>query len=230
MQSNSVNGQLDISNIIVITDERQVIVPQAVTNVIEVNNPGPQGPTGPSAPFTNVGGGIWATTSSIQITGSLSITGSGFYVNGNRQFNYGAFSSTQTQTLAAVTSGSMTFNTIDVIDGITLSNNSRLVVPNAGIYNIQFSSQLNFYAGADDVYIWLKKNGSNVSNSATVVSLQNNSKAVAAWNWVYPLNANDYVEIAWQTAQAHARLLANTSPSGNVPAIPSVIVTVTQVA
>lgn len=47
MPSNSINGQPDISNIIVITDERQVIVPQPIINVVEVNTPGPQGQQGP---------------------------------------------------------------------------------------------------------------------------------------------------------------------------------------
>lgn len=50
MQSNSINGQPDIANITVVTDERQVIVPQAITSVVEVNNPGPRGPAGPAGP------------------------------------------------------------------------------------------------------------------------------------------------------------------------------------
>lgn len=82
MQSNSVNGQPDIANITVVTDERQVIVPQAITSVVEVNNPGPQGPVGPqgvagpSEPFANIGNGVYATTSSLQVTGSLLVSGS----------------------------------------------------------------------------------------------------------------------------------------------------------
>ena len=52
---------------------------------IIVNTPGPQGPQGstgptgsqgPSVPFTNLGNNIYATTSSIQITGSLNVSGS----------------------------------------------------------------------------------------------------------------------------------------------------------
>ncbi len=163
------------------------------------------------------------------VTGSAYITGS-LYMNGNKQFNHGAFSSTQTQTLAAGVSGSMTFNTVDVEDGVTLVDSSKLTVPNAGVYNVQFSAQLFFDTGADDVYIWLKKNGTNIANTATVITMDNNKKVVAAWNWVYPLVVGDYLEIAWQVTGAHAKILANTSPGVNVPAIPSVIVTVTQVA
>jgi hypothetical protein len=47
MQNNSINSQTDIANVTVVTEENQIIVPQPITNVIEVNNPGPQGPVGP---------------------------------------------------------------------------------------------------------------------------------------------------------------------------------------
>jgi len=73
MQNNSINSQTDIANVTVVTEENQIIVPQPITSVIEVNNPGPQGPVGPtgpqgpSVPFTNIGGDVFATTSSIQV-------------------------------------------------------------------------------------------------------------------------------------------------------------------
>jgi hypothetical protein len=47
------------------------------SNIIQVNTPGPQGPTGPagptgsSLPFSNTSGDIWATTSSIEFSGSV---------------------------------------------------------------------------------------------------------------------------------------------------------------
>lgn len=179
--------------------------------------------------------GSYATTGSNIFIGNQIVTGSVYissslYMGNNKQFNHGAFSSTQTQTLAAGVSGSMTFNTVDVADGVTLVDATKLTIPNAGVYNVQFSAQLDFNTGADDFYIWLKKDGVNIPNTATVISMDNNKKVVAAWNWVYPLVNGDYLEIAWQTTNAHARILANTSPGTNVPAIPSVIVTVTQVA
>ena len=47
MQNNSITSQTDIANVTVVTEENQIIVPQPITTVIEVNNPGPQGPVGP---------------------------------------------------------------------------------------------------------------------------------------------------------------------------------------
>jgi len=65
-------------------------VTQPVTNVIQVNTlgavgsqgpPGDPGPSGSSAPFIDLGNGVWATTSSIQVTGSLTISGSSTLIN-----------------------------------------------------------------------------------------------------------------------------------------------------
>jgi hypothetical protein len=87
MQNNSINSQTDIANVTVVTEENQIIVPQPITNVIEVNNPGPQGPIGPtgpqgpSVPFTNIGGDVFATTSSLQVTGSFLVSGSSTFTN-----------------------------------------------------------------------------------------------------------------------------------------------------
>jgi hypothetical protein len=164
------------------------------------------------------------------VTGSLEVTGS-LIMNNNKQFNHGAFSSTATQTLpGANQSASFQYDTIDVTDGVTYNNNSRIQFPNDGVYNIQFSAQIEVASNAQDVYIWLKKNGSNIANTATRVHIDKaNASAVAAWNWIYPFVNADYAEIAWQSTDSAAELLAEAA-SGNIPAIPSVIVTVTQVA
>jgi hypothetical protein len=56
-------------------------------------------------------------------------------------------------------------------------------------------------------------------------------KLVAAWNIVETMNANDYLEIAWASADTTYELLgesAKTTPYAK-PATPSIIVTVTQV-
>jgi len=90
MQNNSISSQTDIANITVVTEENQIIVPQPITNVIEVNNPGPVGPVGPQGiagpsgstqPFSNISGNIWATTSSLQVSGSFLISGSSTFTN-----------------------------------------------------------------------------------------------------------------------------------------------------
>ena len=155
-------------------------------------------------------------------------SGSAFFANGNRQFNIGAFSSLVSQSGSANVSQSMNFETTDISSGVSIASNSRITLANSGTYNIQFSAQLLADTGADDVYIWLKKNGTNVAASAGHVALANNEELIAAWNYVVDAVANDYYELAWQSANGDAILLTEVA-SGNIPSIPSVILTVTQV-
>lgn len=146
--------------------------------------------------------------------------------------HYGAFSDTTTQTIVSINAAyAMTFNTTDEANGISIgSPSSRLVVDNQGVYNVQFSAQLDKSSGAAaDVHIWLRKNGTNVPNTASKVVIQGTAaELVAAWNFVLQLNATDYVELMWASNDTNVILLA-ASATSVWPAIPSVICTITQV-
>ena len=146
--------------------------------------------------------------------------------------HYGSFSDTTLQTAASInTAYAMTFNTTDSSNGISIgSPSSRLVVDNQGVYNVQFSAQLDQSSGGTtNVYIWLRKNGTNVENTASTVALQGTSaRLVAAWNFIIQLEPTHYVELMWATDTTNARILA-ASTTSVWPAIPSVICTITQV-
>jgi uncharacterized coiled-coil protein SlyX len=170
-----------------------------------------------------------ASNQTLKINASVTIqSGSSFYANGNKQFNVGAFSSLVTQSGSAGVSQSMNFDTTDKSEGVSIVSNSRITLANSGTYNIQFSAQVLADTGADDVYIWLKKNGTNVINTTTKLLLRNNEEAVAAWNFVVDAVSNDYFELVWESASGDAVLLYEVA-AGNYPAIPSIILTVTQV-
>lgn len=174
--------------------------------------------------------GLTTLTDGLVLTGSLNIqSGSGdLYVYGNKQFNVGAFASNITQSGSANVSQSINFEVTDISRGIAIANSSQITLANSGTYNIQFSIQLLADAGADDVFIWLKKNGTNVPGSAGRVVLANNEELIAAWNYVVEAAANDYYELVWQSSNGDAVLLTEAA-TGNIPGIPSVILTVTQV-
>jgi hypothetical protein len=146
--------------------------------------------------------------------------------------HYGAFSDTTLQTAASInTAYAMTFNTTDAANGVSIgSPSSRLVVDYQGVYNVQFSAQLDELSGGTaNVYIWLRKNGVNVANTASTIALQGTSaRIVAAWNFIIQLEPTNYVELMWATDDTNARILA-ASATSVWPAIPSVICTVTQV-
>jgi hypothetical protein len=63
-----------------------------------------------------------------------------------------------------------------------------------------------------------------------VVGNSNNGRNVASWNFVEPLNAGDYMELKFRVSDVRlgfAYDIAQSNPTR--PAIPSVIVTLTQV-
>lgn len=146
--------------------------------------------------------------------------------------HYGSFSDTTTQVAASInTAYAMTFNTTDISNGVSRgSPTSRLVVANQGVYNVQFSAQLEQTSGATaNVYIWLRKDGTNVPNSSTTIAIQGTaSRTVAAWNFLAQLEPSGYVELMWATDSTNVRILA-ASATSVWPAIPSVIATLTQV-
>lgn len=148
---------------------------------------------------------------------------------------HGSFYDTTTQTNpVANTVNLMNVNSIydsaETVFSISKDTN-RIYVSETGVYNIAFSAQLDKAGGgATNVFIWLRLNGNNLANSATKIVIDGpNNEIVAAWNWVITMQAGDYFEIAWQSPDTNTILLAAPA-SGNIPEIPSVIITVAWVS
>jgi hypothetical protein len=152
---------------------------------------------------------------------------------------YGAFQDSTDQTAASTTVAyPMTFDTTDFSNGVYLSNSSRLNARNAGIYNVQFSVQLQNTDNAQHtVDIWFRKNGTDITASNSMFTVPARKSAsiyghlIAAINYFVELAANDYVEIVWRaesTTVSIEQLPTQTSPTR--PATPSVIATMQYVA
>jgi hypothetical protein len=143
---------------------------------------------------------------------------------------YGYFYDTTTQTAASInTAYGMTFNSVGFSRGVTIGTpTSRIYVDRPGIFNIEFSAQLDKISGGTAfIFIWLRVNGVNVPDSASQIRIQgNNAEIVAAWNYLHEFNAGDYFEIMWSTDDTNCQILA-AAASAPVPGIPSVILTVT---
>jgi hypothetical protein len=129
-------------------------------------------------------------------------------VRGSRFINapYGAFQSTASQTAAAInTAYAMTFNTTDYTNGVTVVSSSRITVSDSGIYNLQWSGQFENTASADhDARVWIKVNGTNLVGSTGFAGIPSkhgavNGHTIISWNYFISLNANDYIELWWET-------------------------------
>jgi hypothetical protein len=108
---------------------------------------------------------------------------------------------------------------------------SKIFVNETGVFNFQFSAQLDKTGGGSDaVYIWPRINGVNVPDSASKIVIDGpNSEIVPAWNFVLVMEAGDYFELAWQSPDT-AVFVPYVAPTGNIPAIPSIILTVNWVS
>lgn len=148
-------------------------------------------------------------------------------------FPYGSWYDTTTQTITANSTKSITVNSTDLSQNITVKNNSKFTVEYDGVYNLQFSCQLFRDSGGgsgNTVQIWLAKNGTAVSYSNTRIDVTTNAPSqVAAWNFFSKLKKNDYLELKWTSNTSSMKILS-ASASGGIPAIPSVIVTMNQVS
>jgi hypothetical protein len=143
---------------------------------------------------------------------------------------YGSFYDTTTQTAAAInTAYAMTFNTVDLSVGVTRGTpTSRIYVDTLNVYNVQFSAQVDKTSGGVGfVWVWLRKNGVNVPDSAGQIRIQgNNAEIIAAWNYIIELNAGDYIELMWEVDDTSVILLADAASAVH-PSVPSIILTVT---
>jgi hypothetical protein len=181
--------------------------------------------------------GVDGTSGTSGISGTSGVDGSSGTSGISQPFTpgaWGSFISTQSQYVNSTTTAySMSAATQTSGNGVIVSADTRFVVASAGTYNLQFSSQLESTGGgsAQTMDIWLAINGNNVDNSNTqIAGNSNNGRAVASWNFVEPLNAGDYMELKFRTSDVRlgfAYDIATINPTR--PAIPSVIVTVTQV-
>lgn len=150
----------------------------------------------------------------------------------NSELGIGSFYDTTTFVPAAInTAYAITFDTSVIENSIYRgSTTSRIYVTNAGVYNFQFSAQLDNTSGGDHaIYIWFRVNGTDIPNSASQVRVRgNNGELLAAWNIFLTMAAGDYFELMYSVEDTAVRILAQAAVSP-VPAIPSVILTVNQV-
>lgn len=172
----------------------------------------------------------------VQTSSSVKITAQQIknYTTVNDQA-YASFYSTADQTAAAANttyiatfSNSASFNT-----NVTLASSTNITVTNAGIYEVTFNVQL---ANADTTdrtaTFWLRKNGTNIADTATIVAVPKVADGGVAFfqlNFLEQLTASQYLQVAWQVSNTNVRM-DYVAAAGDVPAIPSIIFNINRVA
>ena len=171
-----------------------------------------------------------AVTGSLDVIGNINvISGSSFTRWGNKLFNYNQFANTSSIFATASVSASFSLPLTYFTDGVNIVSGSQITFVNTGIYNIQYSVLANQGTGVRNLHIWFKKTGSNIDNSATLVQLQNNSQTSINHQFLYPYSASEYAEL-WYHSDGANTSFPYSAVGGGFPAVPSILVTVTQIA
>ena len=133
----------------------------------------------------------------------------------------------------------MKFNSADTdaTNGVSIANNgssqpTRITVSKNGVYNIMFSAQLERLSGgtSKQVVVWMRKNGTDMPNTATHVAVQANANyLVIAWNFFVKLDAGEYCELMWTQNDAIEIKYEAANVTIPYPATPSIILTVNEV-
>ena len=205
---------------------------------------GPQGDPGPQGPKGDTGNTGAQGTQGIQgiqgvqgIQGEVGPKGDTGAQGAAGGFGYlGSFYDTTTQTGLAGSVLTMGLNNSDLWNnGVSIVSGNRITIANPGVYNLMFSAQMVKNSGntATHAHIWLSQNGVSVPITASQLGFPSNSiYVVAAWNFFFKTTvANEYVQLKWEINSNADNAISITSAvaSGDIPAIPGLIVTVNQV-
>lgn len=138
---------------------------------------------------------------------------------------YGSWYDTTNQTTTAGTASTMLCNSTGTQSGIVKNTNKDFQVQYDGVYNIQFSVQLDQSSGSGHhIYIWFRKNDIDIPWSASEVAIQGSlAESIPSWNFLVDMNAGDHINIMYSVTNANVYLKA-VAPN-TIPGIPSVIVT-----
>ena len=163
-------------------------------------------------------------------TASGARTNLGIGSNGTFDSAYGQFYSTVDQTPATNTPTTLTFNNSSSFNtGVSVVSSSRITYATAGVYWITVSVQFNNTAAADhDAYIWFRKNGTDIPDSNSVITVPktgDGGKALLEISIIESVTAGPYIEAVVMVEDAAVDVDYTAASAGPpvVPAIPSVI-------
>lgn len=145
---------------------------------------------------------------------------------------YGQFLKTSDQSPALInTAYAITFDSASGANGVSIGTpSSRIVCQFSGLYHFEASFQLvSGSASVKNVWLWFRKNGVDIPNSALKVSLesasavntQHRSKQIS-------MAAGDYIELMWAADSTNVTL-DNIAATAFSPAAPAVVLSVDQI-
>ena len=160
---------------------------------------------------------------------------------------YGSFYDTTTHTALANTATSMTLNSQDVAQQVSIVDGYKVTVVYPGIYNMQFSVQVeNSTADDQELDIWIRqfnRDGTpyfapdgdlpGSTGAITVVKKHGsvNGATIAGWNYFLTMQGGDYIQMMYSVTDAGVTLPSRLAQTGPVrPGTSSVVLTMSFVS
>lgn len=145
----------------------------------------------------------------------------------------GLFYSTTNQTAAAVNTGyPAEFENTYIGNGVSIggTNDTRITVSAAGVYNFQVTFQVDHTNSSDaTLTTWINRSGTDVPYAGQIQTLKGNDTKAVYWNFSIDLQADDYIEMYWATNDT-ALSLYTESATALHPGVPSAVVAVSFVS
>lgn len=125
---------------------------------------------------------------------------------------------------------------VDLSNGVTLNTlTGDVTIANAGVYNLQFSAQLeNFSNDVEDAIIWFKVNGVDVPKSASYITTPTihggtPGATLMTVNIFYTIAAGDVVSLGWTSKNGKTAITSIPPVGSTIPQSPGVIFTVNKI-
>jgi hypothetical protein len=179
----------------------------------------------------NITGGVLGSvtiTNGVGNFSSLAITTGAIPFNTITNISVGQFEShiDQTATSANVAYVVQMNNAADFNSGITIASSTNVTVAATGIYCVNASMQ---FANADSTNhtstFWLRKNGTNIPNSASIISVPkvaDGGKTLGQLTILDSLTVSSYIQLVWSVSNINVTL-DYSSATATAPEVPSVI-------
>ena len=226
--STVVTGDPAVGELILNTPSGYLYTTRDDGTLVLINN-GIPGPIGPSGAVGSVGpSGAVGATGATGPSGAIGPSGA----DASPRYFLNAFDTTTQTNPSAASGNAFAYNTVVDSRGVSVVSGTMIQVANSGVYNIQFSAQLEkSSANKEDVDIWLAKNGVGVPWSATTIVVEGSSdRQVAAWNFFLSMDSNEYAQLLWHSDDLNVVALAASGHAAPAhPDIPSIILTVNNV-
>ena len=178
-------------------------------------------------PVANGGTGAATLTGYVKGNGTSAMTAAAtvpFLDLAGRAFAQPSSTADQTGNVSAATA--VTFNTDLTGTGISVVASTQITFAAAGTYMLSPSIQFVNSAAADhDVTVWFRKNGTNIANSATILTVPktgDGGSAVFSLSFFDTVTAGQYIEIMWLPENIAVTVEAIVA-GASAPAIPSII-------